>query len=173
MHIIYYKFSGISEFGSSTHRYNIRCGKKRTFSESLDTEINIKHIKTETNKKIKTEKIDNASKQPKTSKFVVNPFAINNKRVIPSPLKNRIRIESKRLNSGPPEIKLDIKRFKKENNSPEETFTKNKTKPETTKKQKKDQEKPKCTTFNVSSKTFPIKKCSIQIERCENIETAK
>ena len=65
--------------------------------------------------------------------------------------------------------------FKKENKSPENTV-KVERKPIIAPKIKTNepaQPKSKCTIFNVNYKTFQIKKCTIQIEKCEELETAK
>lgn len=61
--------------------------------------------------------------------------------------------------------------FKKENKSPENT-DKVERKP-IIKTKGPAQPKSKCTIFNVNYKTFQIKKCTIQIEKCEEIESAK
>lgn len=139
-------------------------GKKRRY---LDCDFDDKiTIKIETHKKVKIEICDEPSEK---SKLVVNPYAINNKSVVPK----HVRCKSKRRNSDPPEIKIDVKRFKKENNCQEDTSKIKRKK--TSKKQQNQQEQPeaKCTTFNVSSKTFQIKNCSVKIERCEGIEIPK
>lgn len=135
----------------------------------LNTEIK---IKTECHKKCKIEKFDESSSEPKKSNLVVNPFAINNRRIKPLATNNKSSnpksFKNKRRNSGPPEIKLDVKRFKKEHN-----ITCKVEKNPSSVSQPKKQEQSKCTIANVSSKTFQIKKCSVQIEKCEGLETAK
>lgn len=110
--------------------------------------------------------------------MVVNPFAINNKRInlfatnnkgaILSSSNNPKSFKNKRQNSGPLEIKLDVKRFKQEDN-----ITCKVEKPPSSVTKPKQQEQLKCKIANVSSKTFQIKKCSIKIEKCEGLETAK
>ena len=92
------------------------------------------------------------------SKKSVNPFALNNKQVMNSSSRNRICFGNRRKKSGPSEVKLEVEQIKKV----ERKSALRQAKP-----------KSKCKIFIISSKTFQIKKCTIQIEKCDKIETVK
>ena len=98
-----------------------------------------------------------------SSKKSVNPFALNNKQVMNSSSRNRMCFGNRRKKSGPSEVKLEVEQIKKVERISALMKRAN--------KQAKPKSKRK--VFIISSKTFQIKKCSVQIEKCDKIETAK